>query len=347
MLTETMPTAAEPFLTLPPDAVAAPAPVPVPDPSPEAERLRAAVDSVLRRGIRVPLLVRRLPVPDADGHAWTLVAGERRLTAARLAGLKACPCVCVTPSGYPALSADHPSFPPLSPDLPRSAASPGLSEKPCSQSVKPPVPPTAPDMPSSSESSVSAIAENLRAGDLNLFESAAAIAALIDTAALTQEQCAAALGVSQSYVANKLRLLRLTEEERRLMLENRLTERHGRALLRFPSPADRAPVLAAMIRREMNVAAAEEYVESLLCADARAAARRRLESEAASGPDPSPADSGRPDLTRRMLQKDTRRFTDSIEKAVDVIRRSGIPVEARRRDTPSGTLISILVPKSS
>ena len=45
-----------------------------------------------------------------------------------------------------------------------------------------------------------------------------------------------------------------------------------------------------------------------------------------------------------MIQNDTRRFTDSIEKAVDVIRRSGIPVEARRRDTPAGTLISILVP---
>ena len=326
-----MPTAAEPFLTLPPDAIAAPTPIPVPDPSPEAERLRAAVDSVLRRGIRIPLLVRRLPNPDAEGHAWTLVAGERRLTAARLAGLKTCPCVSLTPAGYPALpgsASSHPGNPSLQPNFP-------------------PVPPASPDMPSSPESAAAAIAENLRAGDLNLFESAAAIAALIDTAALTQEQCASALGVSQSYVANKLRLLRLTEEERRLMLENRLTERHGRALLRFPTPADRAPVLAAMIRREMNVAAAEEYVESLLCADARAAARRRLESEAAPGPDPSPSEHARPDLTRRMIQKDTRRFTDSIEKAVDVIRRSGIPVEARRRDTPSGTLISILVPKSS
>lgn len=338
MLTETLPASAESFLTLPTAAVAAPAPIPVPDPSPEAERLRAAVDAVLRRGIRIPLLVRRLPTPDAEGHAWSLVAGERRLTAARLAGLKTCPCVCVSPTVFPALPGDPPSFPPLSPDHP---------DTPSDHSGIPPVPAAAPDMPPSSGSPAAAIAENLRAGDLNLFESAAAIAALIETAALTQEQCASALGVSQSYVANKLRLLRLTEEERRLMLENRLTERHGRALLRFPTPEDRAPVLAAMIRREMNVAAAEEYVESLLCADARAAARRRLESDAAPGQDPSSADPGRPDLRRRMIQKDTRRFTDSIEKAVDVIRRSGIPVEARRRDTPSGTLISILVPKSS
>ena len=335
MLTETLPSSADAFLTLPIAALSAPAPIPTPDPSPEAERLRAAVDAVLRRGIRIPLLVRRLPSPDAEGHAWTLVAGERRLTAARLAGLKTCPCVSVSPADFPALPDDQSSFPPLSPDV--SGLPPVLPAAPAADLA------AAPDMPATA----AAIAENLRAGDLNLFESAAAIAALIDTAALTQEQCASALGVSQSYVANKLRLLRLTEEERRLMLENRLTERHGRALLRFPTPEDRAPVLAAMIRREMNVAAAEEYVESLLCADARAAARRRLESDAAPGQDPSPADPGRPDLRRRMIQKDTRRFTDSIEKAVDVIRRSGIPVEARRRDTPSGTLISILVPKSS
>ena len=84
------------------------------------------------------------------------------------------------------------------------------------------------------------------------------------------------------------------------------------------------------------MASAEDYVESLLCADARAARR-------------DPGDrSGDPSRDRmRMFQKDTRRFTDSIDKAVDVIRRSGIPVESNRKDTPSGTLISILVPKSS
>ena len=186
------------------------------------------------------------------------------------------------------------------------------------------------------EAAVPAVVENIHREDLNLFESAAAISALLSLTGLTQEQCARRLGVSQSYVANKLRLLRLTPEERRLMLENRLTERHGRALLRFGTPEERAPVLAAMIGRQMNVASAEDYVESLLCADARAARR-------------DPGDrSGDPSRDRmRMFQKDTRRFTDTIYKAVDVIRRSGIPVESNRKDTPSGTLISILVPKSS
>ncbi len=191
------------------------------------------------------------------------------------------------------------------------------------------------------EAVVLAVVENIHREDLNLFESAAAISVLLALTGLTQEQCARRLGVSQSYVANKLRLLRLTEEERRLMLDSRLTERHGRALLRFPTPEERAPVLRAMIAREMNVASAEDYVESLLCADARANARAVVR-DAASRASASPGDAN-----ARMLLRDARRFTDSIDKAVDVVRRSGIPVEASRRDTPSGTLISILLPKSS
>ncbi len=247
----------------------------------EEERLRALADNIRTSGVVEPLLVRKNGDPP-----FLLVAGERRIAAARLAGRKTVPCVVID------------------------------GEDP--------------------ESAVPAVVETIHREDLNLFESAAAISALLSMTGLTQEQCARRLGVSQSYVANKLRLLRLTPEEQRLMLSHRLTERHGRALLRFGTPEERAPVLSAMIGREMNVASAEDYVESLLCADARAARR-------------DPGDRGtNPARDRlRMFLKDTRRFTDSIDKAVDVIRRSGIPVEADRKDTPSGTLISILVPKSS
>lgn len=288
--------------------IAPPEPLP-PDPSrppehsPDAERLRAMAESIRLRGVRIPLVVSPLQ-HSMDSHAqpdgpfrYSILAGERRFAAARLAGLPRVPCAVVGSEPDPA-------------------------------------------DPVSAGSAVSAVAENLRAGDLTLFESASAVAALIALTGFTQEQCASRLGVSQSFVANKLRLLRLTEDERRLMLAGRLTERHGRALLRFPTPEERAPVLDAMIRREMNVAAAEEYVESLLCADARAAVRRSLSDREASAARPLPPD-------RRLIQRESRRFTDSIEKAVDVVRRSGIPVEARRKETPAGLLISILVPKSS
>ncbi len=186
------------------------------------------------------------------------------------------------------------------------------------------------------DAAVLAIVENLHREDLNLFESASAVSSLLALTGMTQEQCAKRLGVSQSYVANKLRLLRLGEDERRAALENGLTERHCRALLRIEDAEDRKTVLSAMISRRMNVAQAEEYVESLLCAEARAERLRRTAGGTAAE-----------DARRRLLVRDTRQFFGSIDRAVDLMRRTGIAVESSRRDTAEGTLISILLPKSS
>ena len=274
------------------------------------EALRALAESIRRHGVVEPLLVRRLPgvrpaekqasdslsdspdpsrppegeeKPDTPSPVCALIAGERRLRAASMAGRQSVPCVFV--------EAD------------------------------------------AAESAVLAIVENLHREDLNLFESASAIASLVEVTGMTQEQCARRLGVSQSYVANKLRLLRLTEEERRLILENGLTERHSRALLRFPTEAERRPVLTAMAERHMNVVTAEDYVESLLCAASRAAEIRRADV--------------RPETRERMIVRDMRQFYGSIERAVDVMRKTGVTVEATKKETPGGVMISIMVPKSS
>lgn len=183
------------------------------------------------------------------------------------------------------------------------------------------------------DAAVIAIIENLHREDLNMFEEAAAIGSLLKLSGMTQDQCARRLAVSQSYIANKLRLLRLTEEERELMLEGGLTERHGRALLRLMPGNERMAVLRIMIDREMNVATAEEYVESLLCAQSRAEEIRRQ-------PDKS-------EQKRKLILKDIRIFFNSIDHAVDIIKKSGISVRSTREETANGTLISILLPKSS
>ena len=83
-----------------------------------------------------------------------------------------------------------------------------------------------------SESAELALIENLHREDLNIFEEAAAIASLMDLYDLTQVEVAEKLSLSQPAVANKLRLLRLSEAERRIILQNNLSERHARALLR-------------------------------------------------------------------------------------------------------------------
>jgi len=140
------------------------------------------------------------------------------------------------------------------------------------------------------------------------------------------------LSVSQSYVANKLRLLRLTDVEKDLILQNGLSERHGRALLRLTEGDSRVSVLLAMIERQMNVAAAEEYVEALICAESRAI-------EIRSKPE-------RSEQRHKLIIKDIRLFYNSIDHAVDVIKKSGIPVESSRKETENGTLISILLPRA-
>ena len=183
------------------------------------------------------------------------------------------------------------------------------------------------------DAAVIAIIENLHRQDLNIFEEAAAIAQLTQLGGMTQEVCARRLNVSQSYVANKIRLLRLTEEEQTLILSNNLTERHSRALLRLSDPEERIRVLQIIIARSLNVASTEEYIESLLCAEARAAEIK--------------AKADKSEQRHKLIIKDIRLFYNSIDHAVDIIKKSGIPVESSRKETPEGMLISILLPKNA
>ena len=81
------------------------------------------------------------------------------------------------------------------------------------------------------ESMEMALVENLQREDLNPLETAAAYQALMDSFGLTKEQLAARLGKSRAAVANTLRLTRLPESIRALVLEEKLTEGHARALL--------------------------------------------------------------------------------------------------------------------
>ena len=76
-----------------------------------------------------------------------------------------------------------------------------------------------------------------------MFEQANALVNLLREWHITQEEAAKRLGISQSYLANKLRLLKLSPEEQNEILEYQLTERHARALLRIDDMTARQKVL--------------------------------------------------------------------------------------------------------
>ena len=78
---------------------------------------------------------------------------------------------------------------------------------------------------------------------------------------ITQKELAERMGVSQSYVANKLRLLSLSPHMERLIIKHKISDRHARALLRLESENDRLEVLEKVIARELTVRECEALVD--------------------------------------------------------------------------------------
>ena len=154
----------------------------------DPEAIAQLAESIRQYGVLNPLTVRRAP-----GGGYELVAGERRLRAARVAGLNDVPCLLI--------AADN------------------------------------------EDSSAIALVENLQRRDLDFFEEAYGFKRLIDQYGLTQEEAARKVGKTQSAVANKLRLLRLSPQNMELIRSANLTERHARCLLRLHDEEKKHPEL--------------------------------------------------------------------------------------------------------
>lgn len=96
---------------------------------------------------------------------------------------------------------------------------------------------------------------------MDMFEKARTICAAIRMCNTTQSELAKRLGVSQSYIANKIRLLNLSENMRKKILDAGLSERHARALLRLDSEEARAMALDKMISLELTVKESEAVID--------------------------------------------------------------------------------------
>lgn len=114
---------------------------------------------------------------------------------------------------------------------------------------------------SDKDSAAIALLENLQREDLNFIEEAEAYYNLIKEHNYTQDQLANIIGKKQSTIANKMRILKLDEEIREKVLENNLTERHARALLKLPTVELQNKVLKIVINRELNVKNTEQLID--------------------------------------------------------------------------------------
>lgn len=112
---------------------------------------------------------------------------------------------------------------------------------------------------------------------MNMFEEARSLDGMVRLCHLSQSELARRMGVSQAYVANKLRLLQFSERLQQRILEAGISERHARALLRLPDDRAREEALSRIRQGHLSVAMAEIMIDNLR--DGMLAGRRQTEME--------------------------------------------------------------------
>lgn len=238
----------------------------------DSEALAELSESIRSYGILNPLTVR------LRCGRYELVAGERRLRAAKLAGLREVPCILLDVN--------------------------------------------------MEDASLIALVENLQRKDLDFIEEAEGISQLIRMFGMSQEEAARRIGKSQSAVANKLRLLKLPRDILDSLRENGLTERHGRALLRLPSPEAQREALNYIIDNGLTVAATDAYIDTLL-----------------SAPEEPPVPE-KPEPKRTFILKDVRVFLNTLSRSIDLMKQGGIDAGMRREETEDSLILTISIPKN-
>ena len=155
-----------------------------------------------------------------------------------------------------------------------------------------------------------ALIENLQREDLNPIDEATAYENLMELNSLTQAQLAKDIGKSQSYVANKLRLLKLDPQIQEALASGAITARHGRALLALSSDQQKQ-ALEQILSDKLNVKQTEELVAKLLEGPAKPKEKRKV----------------------FRMSHDMRVQINTIKEAVKVAKQSGIKVKvAEQKD---------------
>ena len=234
----------------------------------EQAALQELAESIANHGVIQPVTLRRV------GGLFELIAGERRLRATQMAGLKAIPAIVV--------DADD------------------------------------------EESAVLALIENIQRENLSYMEEALGYLKLAQEYHMTQEEIAKLMGKTQSAVANKLRILRLCGETKRILAEYGLTERHARALLRLSKEEQQVQTAKFIAVKGMNGRETEEYIENLLIKQQEVLPERVLPL---SG---TVKEEVKNRLTRPRIKRfirDIRLFTNTVNRAALYMKEAGVPVQ--------------------
>lgn len=175
---------------------------------------------------------------------------------------------------------------------------------------------------SDEKSALFALIENMQRSDLGFFEEASAIEKLIVDFNMSRDDVCRKLGKAAPTISNKLRLLKLPEDVRLKITQEDLTERHARALLRLPTRAQLDRALSIISDKRLNVAESEKLIDQMLSAD---------------------KSSKKPTV---KLFKDVRIFVNTLNHAVDTMRRAGIEADSAKSETDEYIEYIVRIPKT-
>ncbi len=172
------------------------------------------------------------------------------------------------------------------------------------------------------KSALFALLENVQRCDLDFFEEAVAIEKLLTDYGMSRDEVCKKLGKAAPTISNKLRLLRLPEEIRLRITQENLTERHARAMLKLTSISQMERAMSIIAEKRLNVAETERLISQILTNDSR---------------------HRQPTV---KLFKDVRIFVNTLNHAVDTMRRAGIEADSAKSETDEYIEYIVRIPKS-
>lgn len=160
------------------------------------------------------------------------------------------------------------------------------------------------------KSALMALLENLQREDLCFFEIADGYQKLIREQGMTQDDLAKKLGKSQSTIANKLRLLKLSPRVKKMIRDFSLTERHARALLNIPDEERQLIAVRTICKEHLNVQQSEELIKQIISSQSASQNKK----------------------VKFPVLKDVRIFTNTVKKALNIMKENGVDANMQKND---------------
>lgn len=180
------------------------------------------------------------------------------------------------------------------------------------------------------DSALMALVENLQRADLSFFEEALAMQTLLLMTGKSQTDLSKALSISQSTLSNKIRLLRLSERERLMAMENGFSERHCRALVRIETERERRPIMLTVIKDKLSAPETEKMVEDILIGKQPKEQPTKLEKI-------------KPKRRIKGCIKDMRILYNTLDKAVKLLSTSGYNANWTKEETDKNIEVKISI----